>query len=567
MSDIEKAAAGEGDGKITAAAAVIRALEAEGVSVVFGYPGSAIFPIYRELKKSNIKHVLVRREDAAGHAASGFSRISGKTGVCFATSGPGAINLIPALAAAYSDSIPLVAITGQVPTYEVGSDAFQEADITGAAEPFIKYGFLIKNAEELPRIMKEAFYIAASGRPGPVLVDIPADIGEELLTFYYPETHEMRSYKPTVIGNELQIKKAAEMIKTAENPLIMAGGGVYCGNAAEELREFAERSGIPVAVTMQGLGLLSGDAFLGMTGRFGTHCANSALESCDTLILVGARVGDRTVSEPKILKKSRKIIHIDIDPAEIKKNIVPNVAIVGDCKNILPRLSELVTPRVQRIETAIETANETAEKDAPREITIPAKIPEIVLDREGYVNPQRVMKKLSSVYKNAIVCADVGQSLIWAAKYFDNPERILTSGGMGTMGYALPAAIGAKLAAKTKSVIAVCGDGAFMMSLSELATLREQDLSIIIVVFVNGTLGMVSEYQKGQGEVPFAVNTPGNPDFSALAESFYILSMKIEDNSNIDVMIETAKTVGGTVIIEVNISPDEPSAGQPLRSS
>jgi acetolactate synthase-1/2/3 large subunit len=532
------------DMKITAAAAVLRALEAEGVSVIFGYPGSAIYPIYRELQKSNIKHVLVRREDAAGHGASGFSRISGKVGVCFATSGPGAINLIPALAAAYSDSIPLVAITGQVPTYEVGSDAFQEADITGAAEPFLKYGFLIKNAEELPRIMKESFYIAASGRPGPVLIDIPADIGEELLLFSYPETHEMRSYKPTVIGNDLQIKKAAEMINTSENPLIMAGGGVYCGNAAAELREFAEHSGIPVAVTMQGLGLLSGDSFLGMTGRFGTHTANTALESCDTLILVGARVGDRTVSEPKILKKSRKIIHIDIDPAEIKKNIVPNVAIVGDCKNILPRLSKLV---------------------ASREITIPVKTPETVPDREGFVNPERVMKKLSSVYKNAIVCADVGQSLIWAAKYFENPERILTSGGMGTMGYALPAAIGAKLAAPEKSVIAVCGDGAFMMSLSELATLREQNLSMIIVIFVNGTLGMVSEFQKGQGAEPFAVNTPGNPDFSALAESFYILSMKIEDNENIDTMIETAKAVGGTVILEVNISPDEPTNSEVVK--
>jgi acetolactate synthase-1/2/3 large subunit len=528
--------------KITAAAAVIRALEIEGIRCVFGYPGAAICPIYRELAKSQIKHVLVRREDAAGHAASGFARITGKPAVCLATSGPGALNLIPALAAAYSDSIPLIAITGQVPTWEVGSDAFQEADITGAAEPFVKYGFLIKNADELPRIMKEAFYIAAAGRPGPVLVDIPADLGEELIDFSYPEYVTLRSYKPTVIGNELQIKKAAEMINAAENPLILAGGGVFCAGAADELRDFADKTGIPVAVTMQGLGILSGKNFLGMTGRFGNRFANAALEACDTLILVGARVGDRTVSEPKILKKSRKIIHIDIDPAEIKKNIIPNIPIVGDCKNILPRLCEDVISR-----KSADTAN------------VPETAAEIVPDRDGFANPQRVLKKLSSVFKNAVVCADVGQSLIWTASYFENPERILTSGGMGTMGYALPAAVGAKLAAPEKSVIAVCGDGAFMMSLSELATIREQKLNIIIVVFINGTLGMVNEFQKNTGDTPFAVTMPGNPNVSRLAESFYLLSSTIAQNSDIEAAVEAAKAVGGAVILEVYVSPDEPS--------
>jgi acetolactate synthase-1/2/3 large subunit len=524
--------------KITAAAALIRALEIEGIDCVFGYPGAAICPVYRELSKSNIKHVLVRREDAAGHSASGFARITGKPAVCFATSGPGALNLIPALAAAYSDSIPLVAITGQVPTNEVGSDAFQEADITGAAEPFIKYGFLIKNAQELLRIIKEAFYIAASGRPGPVLIDIPADLGDELIDFSYPESVSLRSYKPTVIGNDAQIAKAAEMINAAESPLILAGGGVFCANAANELREFAHKANIPVAVTMQGLGVMSDKLFLGMTGRFGEALANAALEHCDTLILVGARVGDRTVAEPKILKKARKIIHIDIDPAEIKKNITPNIPIVGDCKNILPRLTAGVLPR-ERCEI-------------PTEIVV-------VPDRENFANPKRVMEKLSQTFDNAIVCADVGQSLIWTAKYYKNPNRILTSGGMGTMGYALPAAIGAKLAAPNKTVISICGDGAFMMSLAELATLCEQDLSIIIVVFNNGSLGMVEEFQRNSGQGVFAVKMPGNPNISKLAESFYILSSTIAQNSDIDTAIETAKLVGGTVIIEVLVSPDEPS--------
>ncbi|MDR0991635.1 MAG: biosynthetic-type acetolactate synthase large subunit [Ruminococcus sp.] len=532
--------------KITAAAALVRVLEIESIDCVFGYPGAAICPIYRELSKSNIKHILVRREDAAGHAASGFARTVGKPAVCFATSGPGALNLIPALAAAYSDSIPLIAITGQVPTSEVGSDAFQEADITGAAEPFVKYGFLIKDAQELTRIIKESFYIAASGRPGPVLIDIPVDLGDELIDFSYPESVSLRSYKPTVIGNETQIEKAADIINAAENPLILAGGGVFCANAAKELRDLAHKANIPVAVTMQGLGVIAGELFLGMTGRFGEARANAALEQCDTLILVGARIGERTVAEPKILKKSRKIIHIDIDPAEIKKNITPNVPIVGDCKNILPRLTAAVLPR-ERCELPEDNV--------------------IVPDREGFANPKRVMEKLSQTFANAVVCADVGQSLIWTAKYYKNPERILTSGGMGTMGYALPAAVGAKLAAPEKTVVAICGDGALMMSLAELATIREQDLSIIIVVFNNGTLGMVSEYQKNTGDKPFAVSMPGNPNISRLAESFYILSSTIVQNSDIDTVIETAKLVGGTVIIEVLVSPDEPSNAPEVKLS
>jgi acetolactate synthase-1/2/3 large subunit len=522
--------------RITAAAAVVRAFCAEGIKTVFGYPGAAICSVYRELAASGIKHILVRREDAAGHAASGFARVSGKPAVCLATSGPGAINLIPALAAAKSDSIPIIAVTGQVPTYDVGSDAFQEADITGAAEPFVKYGFLIKNADELPRIMKEAFYIAASGRPGPVLIDIPADIGEQFIDFFYPESVSLRSYKPTVEGNELQIKRAAELINTAENPLILAGGGVFCGGAAEELRDFVKKSGIPVASTMQGLGLLSGENFLGMTGRFGGFRANAALEACDTLLLVGARVGDRTVSEPRILKKTRKIIHIDIDPAEIKKNIIPNISVVGDCKNILPKLTNLVT-----------------ERKFPRLSSETAVLP----DRDGFVNPGRFLGKLSEISENAVVCADVGQSLIWAATFFDSPERILTSGGMGTMGYAIPAAIGAKLAAPEKTVYAVCGDGAFMMSQSELATIKEQNLDIKIIVFNNSSLGMVREYQKNCGETPFAVSMTGNPDIIKLAESYEIPAERVSDNSGIDAAVKVLAGADGVFITECIVSPDE----------
>jgi acetolactate synthase-1/2/3 large subunit len=524
---------------MTAARGVVRAFEAEGVTALFGYPGAAIDPVYRELAKSNIRHILVRREDAAGNAASGFSRVSGKPAVCLATSGPGALNLIPALAAAYSDSIPAVAVTGQVPTYDVGSDAFQEADITGAAEPFIKYGFLVKNAADLPRIFKEAFYIAASGRPGPVLIDIPTDVLSETIEFSYPEKADLRSYKPTVFGNELQIKKAAEMINAAENPLIMAGGGVFCGNAENEFRDFVEKSGIPVVVTMQGLGLVSGSGFLGMTGRFGARRANAALESCDTLLLVGARVGDRTVAEPRILKKARKIIHIDIDPAEIKKNIIPNISIVGDCKNILPKLTEAVSSR---------------------EFAPPEKLCETAFpDRAGFINPSRLFSELSAAVSGAVVCADAGQSLIWAASNFKNPARLLTSGGMGTMGYALPAAIGAKLAAPEKTVFAVCGDGAFMMSLSELATIKEQNLDIKIIVMNNGTLGMVREFQTKGEEPPFAVDMPGNPDFIKLSESFGIPAMRISKNSEIGSAAEQMLAAGGAFILECIVSPDERS--------
>jgi acetolactate synthase-1/2/3 large subunit len=344
-----------------------------------------------------------------------------------------------------------------------------------------------------------------------------------------------------VFGNELQIKKAAEMLNAAENPLIMAGGGIYCGNAVAQFRAFAEKSGFPVASTMQGLGLVSGENFLGMTGRFGSARANSALEACDTLLLVGARVGDRTVAEPKILKKARKIIHIDIDPAEIKKNIIPNISIVGDCKYILPKLTEAVQSRT---------------------FMPPALSEAVFSDRKGYINPSRLFKNLSAAVSGAIVCADAGQSLIWAATYFKDPDRLLTSGGMGTMGYAIPAAIGAKLAAPDKTVFAVCGDGAFMMSFAELATVKEQNLDIKIIICNNKTLGMVREFQAKSGESPFAVDMPGNPDFIKLAESFGINALSITDNSEIESAVNRMMNSQGAFILECIVSPDEASKPQ-----
>ncbi len=536
-------------GLIKAAEAMVKCLENEGVKVVFGYPGAAICPFYDELTHSDIRHVLVRREDNAGHAANGYARISGKPAVCIATSGPGATNLLTAIATAYADSVPLICITGQVSTDQIGCDVFQEVDITGAAEPFVKNSYLIKDASQLPRIFKEAFYIAGSGRNGPVLIDVPVDIQQTMIDFSYPEKVELRTYKPTVKGNSFQIKKVCEALKTSERPLICAGGGVISAKACGELRELAEKTRIPVVSTMMGLGIFPTEhpLYMGMLGMHGVKTANEAVSKCDTMILIGARVGDRAVRSPKFLAETTKIIHIDVDPAEIGKNIPAHIPLVGDCKNILKELTEKLgsAERADWLAELSEVKNTVPKED----------------ETEGYVNPKMFIRKLSAKLPYDTVCvADVGQNQIWTCNNFQfKGGRFLTSGGMGTMGYSIPAAVGAKFASPDSEVVAICGDGSFQMQMMELATIVQEKIPVKIILMRNNRLGMVRElqtnhYKDNQTAVHIA---DGNPDFVALAKSYGIRAERVCTMAEAEAAIENLCSAKEPYLLECNVWRNE----------
>lgn len=534
---------------IKAAEAMVKCLENEGVKVVFGYPGAAICPFYDELTHSDIRHVLVRREDNAGHSANGYARISGKPAVCIATSGPGATNLLTAIATAYADSVPLICITGQVSTDQIGCDVFQEVDITGAAEPFVKNSYLIKDASQLPRIFKEAFYIAGSGRNGPVLIDVPVDIQQTMIDFSYPEKVELRTYKPTVKGNSFQIKKVCEALKTSERPLICAGGGVISAKACGELRELAEKTRIPVVSTMMGLGIFPTEhpLYMGMLGMHGVKTANEAVSKCDTMILIGARVGDRAVRSPKFLAETTKIIHIDVDPAEIGKNIPAHIPLVGDCKNILKELTEKLgsAERADWLTELSEVKNTVPKED----------------ETEGYVNPKMFIRKLSAKLPDDTVCvADVGQNQIWTCNNFQfKGGRFLTSGGMGTMGYSIPAAVGAKFASPDSEVVAICGDGSFQMQMMELATIVQEKIPVKIILMRNNRLGMVRElqtnhYKDNQTAVHIA---DGNPDFVALAKSYGIRAERVCTMAEAEAAIENLCSAKEPYLLECNVWRNE----------
>lgn len=535
--------------RIKAAAAMVKSLEREGVKVVYGYPGAAICPFYDELTKSDIHHVLVRHEVNAGHAASGYARITNKPAVCIATSGPGATNLLTAIATAYADSVPLICITGQVSTDQIGCDVFQEADITGAAEPFVKYSYLIKDAAELPRIFKEAFYIAGTGRKGPVLIDVPVDVQQTYIDFEYPETAELRSYKPTVKGNALQIKRVGEALTEAKRPLICAGGGVFAADAQEELRALIEKSGIPVVSTMMGLGLLptGHPLYMGMLGMHGVKTANYAVQKCDTMVLIGARVGDRAVRSPQFLAETTRIIHIDIDPAEIGKNIKTDIPLVGDCKNILAQLTECVS--------AADRSEWLGELNKVKNL-IPVED-----ETEGYVNPKMFIRKLSAALPENTVCvADVGQNQIWTCNNFQmGSGRFLTSGGMGTMGYSIPCAIGAKMASPRSEVVAICGDGSFQMQMMELATIVQEQLPVKIIIMRNNRLGMVRELQtKNYADNQTAVHlTEGNPDFVALAKAYGIEAERVSTMAEAEAAIAHLCASDKAYLLECNVFKNE----------
>ena len=535
---------------ITGAQAIIEALRAEGVKTVFGYPGAAICPFLDALRDSGIKYILTRHEQNAGHAANGYARITGRPGVCFATSGPGATNLITALATAYMDSIPVIALTGLVRSDLIGRDVFQEADITGAAEPFCKHSYLVKDPGSLPRVFKEAFYIASTGRPGPVLIDLPVDVQQAQLEFKYPKTVDIRGYKPSIRGHALQIKRLAAAISEAKKPVICAGGGIFASGAQQELVSFAQLCRIPVVTTLMGIGALPSDHELcfGMLGRYGVAAANRAVRETDLLIIIGGRVGDRAVADPDQIAARTRVAHIDIDPAEIGKNMETEIPIVGDAGWILRDLGASVTPG--------DTARWLEYLDGLRK-QAPAKRAE----RPGYIEPRAFMSALSdSMEPDGVLVSDVGQNQIWAAGNVRvRRGRFLTSGGMGTMGYSLPAALGACLASGRQTV-SVCGDGAFQMSMMELATVAQYGLPIKIAVMRNDRLGMVRELQSQLYGGRFTATVlGGDPDFTALAAAYGIPGGKLADNGGIKDAIGTMLSSPGPYLLECKVSPDEPT--------
>jgi len=544
--------------KMPGARAVIECLYRENVEVIFGYPGGTVLPLYDELYDANIRHILVRHEQAAAHAADGYARATGKTGVCLATSGPGATNLVTGIATAYMDSIPMIAITGQVPRSLIGCDAFQEANITGITLPITKHNYLVQDTKDLPRIFKEAFYIARTGRPGPVLIDIPKDVQNEVIEFEYPEEVKLRSYKPTYVGNEQQIKKAASLILKAEKPIFYVGGGIIFSNACEELKDLAQTIMAPVTTTLMGMGAFPSahPLSVGMLGMHGTRYANYAIQESDLIIAIGVRFDDRVTGKISAFAPNAKIIHIDIDPAEIGKNVRVDIPIVGDAKNILKSLARFV--KIEQVKTDAWVKKINAwKKEYP-----------LTYKKDNLLRPQFVVEQISEVCPDAIIVTEVGQNQMWAAQFFNykNPRTFISSGGLGTMGYGFPAAMGAKVGRPECTVIDIAGDGSFQMNSQELATVVQNDIPVIVAILNNGVLGMVRQWQKLFFNQRFSSTClKGSVDFVKLAEAYGALGLRATKKSEVkDVIIEAVNSGRPTVIDfvverEENVTPMVPA--------
>jgi len=544
--------------KMSGAKAIIESLRRENVEVIFGYPGGAVLPLYDEIYDADIRHILVRHEQAAAHAADGYARATGKAGVCVATSGPGATNLVTGIATAYMDSVPMVAITGQVPRSLIGYDAFQEANITGITLPITKHNYLVQDTKDIPRIFKEAFYIAQTGRPGPVLIDIPKDTQVETIEFEYPQEVKLRGYKPTYTGNEQQVKKAASLILKSEKPIFYVGGGIIFSNAAEELRELAECIMAPVTTTLMGMSAFptAHPLSVGMLGMHGTRYANYAVQESDLIIAVGVRFDDRVTGKISAFAPNAKIIHIDIDPAEIGKNVRVDVPIVGDAKNILKSLLKFV--KQEQVKTEAWTKKIAAwKKEYP-----------LTYKKDNLLRPQFVVEQISEICPDAIIVTEVGQNQMWAAQFFNykNPRTFISSGGLGTMGYGFPAAMGVKVGKPESTVIDIAGDGSFQMNSQELATVVQEDIPVIVAVLNNGFLGMVRQWQELFFNRRFSSTCIENSvDFVKLAEAYGALGLRAKKKGDVkDVIKEAVKSGRPTVIDfvverEENVSPMVPA--------
>jgi acetolactate synthase-1/2/3 large subunit len=547
--------------RMTGARALIESLYAEKVEVMFGYPGGVLLPIYDELYDADIDHILVRHEQAAAHAADGYARATGKVGVCLATSGPGATNLVTGIANAYMDSVPMVAITGQVPRPLIGNDAFQEANITGITLPITKHNYLVTDVNDLPRIIKEAFHIASTGRQGPVLVDIPKDVTTDEIDFEYPEKVDLRGYKPVKTGHKMQIKRGAEAIIKARRPVIYIGGGIISSNASKELLELAETINAPVTTTLMAKGAFpdTHPLCVGMPGMHGTKYANFAIQESDLLIAIGVRFDDRVTGKVDSFAPNARIIHIDIDPAEISKNVRVDIPIVGNARSILKMLVEFIS----ELNKSKSTTTQWMKKVEKWKQLYPLKY---LMDKS--LKPQYIVEQINELYPDSIIVTEVGQNQMWAAQYFKytQPRTFISSGGLGTMGFGFPAAMGAKKGRPDKVVFDIAGDGSFQMNSQELATVVKNDIPVIVAILNNGFLGMVRQWQDLFFDKRYSFTSiDDSVDFVKLAEAYGAFGLRVTKPEEVGPALkEAVDSLRPTVIDfvverEENVSPMVPA--------
>ena len=555
--------------KKTGSQIVVECLKKEGVDILFNYPGGAVLPLFDELQNAPFRQILVRHEQAAVHAADGYARATGKVGVTLVTSGPGATNTVTGIATAYMDSIPILVLTGQIPTLLIGNDAFQEADIIGITRPCTKHNYLVREVKELGRTLKEAFYVARNGRPGPVLVDLPKDIMVSSTEFKYPEKVFLRGYQPTYEGHLGQIQRAIKLMLKSKKPVFYVGGGIISSNASKELTLLAERLGIPVTMTLMGLGGFPGNhpLSLGMLGMHGTYRANMAVQECDLLIAIGARFDDRVTGMIEAFAPHAMIIHIDIDPTSISKNVRVDLPIVGDCKRVLSKiLSLLEEEETDSFKEGLDRWRQQMEKWKA--------IHNMDYRQEEKIKPQYVVEKIYELTKgDAIITTEVGQNQMWAAQYYQflKPRTLLTSGGLGTMGYGFPAAMGAQVAFPNKLVIDIAGDGSFQMNSQELATVIQYQLPVKVAILNNGYLGMVRQWQEFfYGKRYASSSLEGvSPDFVKLAEAYGAIGLRATKPQEVIPTLKKAFSLTKPVVIDFVVDPEENvypmvPAGEPL---
>ena len=544
--------------KLTGAQMLLKCLEEEGVDVMFGFPGGAVIDIYDEIPQSSVEHILVRHEQGAIHAADGYARATGKVGVCLVTSGPGATNAVTGIATAYADSIPVVIITGQVPRPLIGNDAFQEVDIVGITRPCTKHNYLVQDIKDLAETVKQAFYLARSGRPGPVLVDLPKDVQNQIAEFHYPKEVEMRSYKPTKKPHIGQIRKVVKLLKKAKRPLFYTGGGVITSGSHEELTWLGKKMHIPVTSTLMGLGAFPGDdeMFLGMLGMHGTYAANMAVNNCDLLLAVGARFDDRVTGRIDTFAPNATIVHIDVDPTSIQKNVSVDVPLVADCKSALAALVKETEASIDDFDWK-EAHGEWVDQVQEWSTTHPLTY----TDDSEIIKPQFVVETIYDITKgDAIIATEVGQNQMWAAQFYKykKPNTLLTSGGLGTMGYGFPAAMGAQRAFPDKLVIDIAGDGSIQMCIQEMMTVVCNKLPVKIVILNNGYLGMVRQWQELFYEKNYCETCmDAQPDFVKLAEAYGAAGYRVTEKKDVESTLREAFAIDKPVIVDIRVAKEE----------